>query len=156
MVILVSFGAWQSQVPHPSAVMAGDNALSIVALKYRFANRRHSPLYSSAVQHRSATLPDLQPEVLSMTTISSRVAATAFASLLLVSSAFAQTTAPATPAPAATPAPKMAPAEKKAEKPARTAASLECSKEADAKGLKGKERKKFRSECKKTAAEKAK
>jgi psiF repeat len=154
MVILVSFGAWQSQVPHPSAVMAGDNALSIVALKYRFANRRHSPLYSSAVQHRSATLPDLQPEVLSMTTISSRVAATAFASLLLVSSAFAQTTAPA--APAATPAPKMAPAEKKAEKPARTAASLECSKEADAKGLKGKERKKFRSECKKTAAEKAK
>jgi len=78
-----------------------------------------------------------------MTTISSRVAATAFASLLLVSSAFAQTTAPATPAPAATPAPKMAPAEKKAEKP-RTAASLECSKEADAKGLKGKERKKFR------------
>ena len=87
-----------------------------------------------------------------MTTISSRVAATAFASLLLVSSAFAQTTAPATPAPAT---PKMAPAEKKAEKP-RTAASLECSKEADAKGLKGKERKKFRSECKKAAADKAK
>ena len=87
-----------------------------------------------------------------MMTISSRVAATAFASLLLVSSAFAQTTAPATPAPAT---PKMAPAEKKAEKP-RTAASLECSKEADAKGLKGKERKKFRSECKKAAADKAK
>jgi hypothetical protein len=89
-----------------------------------------------------------------MTTISSRMAAIAFASLLLVSSAFAQTTAPA--APAATPAPKMAPAEKKAEKPARTAASIECSKEADAKGLKGKERKKFRSECKKAAAGKAK
>ncbi len=89
-----------------------------------------------------------------MTTISSRVAATAFASMLLVSSAFAQTTAPATPAPA--PAPKMAPAEKKADKPARTAASLECSKEADTKGLKGKERKKFRSECKKAAADKAK
>ena len=89
-----------------------------------------------------------------MTTISSRVAATAFASMLLVSSAFAQTTAPATPAPA--PAPKMAPAEKKAEKPARTAASLECSKEADAKGLHGKERKKFRSDCKKGAAPKAK
>ena len=86
-----------------------------------------------------------------MTTISSRVAATAFASLLLMGSAFAQTTAPATPAPAT----KMAPAEKKAEKP-RTAASLECSKEADAKGLKGKERKKFRSECKKAAADKAK
>src|SRR6266576_6851675 len=149
MVILVSFGAWQSQVPHPSAATAGDNELSIVALKYHFANPRRSSLYSSAVQHRSATLPDLQPEVLSMMTISSRVAATAFASLLLVSSAFAQTTAPATPAPATTP--KMAPAEKKAEKPARTAASLECSKEADAKGLKGKERKKFRSECKKAA-----
>jgi hypothetical protein len=153
MVILFSFGAWQSQVPHPSAATAGDNELSIVAQKYHFANPRRSLLYSSAVQHRSATLPDLQPEVLSMMTISSRVAATAFASLLLVSSAFAQTTAPATPAPA--PAPKMAPAEKKAEKP-RTAASLECSKEADAKGLKGKERKKFRSECKRAAADKAK
>lgn len=89
-----------------------------------------------------------------MTTISFRVAATAFASILLMSSAFAQTTAPATPAPTATPAPKMAPAEKKAEKP-RTAASLECSKEADAKGLHGKERKKFRSECKKAAKDAA-
>ena len=60
-------------------------------------------------------------------------------------------TAPAaksdTAAPAAT--------DKKAEKP-HTAASLECSKEADAKGLHGKERKKFRSECKKDAASKAK
>ena len=83
--------------------------------------------------------------------ISSRAVATAFASLLLMSSAFAQTTAPATPAPTT----KAAPAEKKAEKP-RTAASLECSKEADAKGLHGKERKKFRSECKKAAADKAK
>jgi len=83
-----------------------------------------------------------------MKTVSSRVAATAIASLFLLSPAFAQTTAPA-----ATPAPKMAPAEKKMEKP-RTAASLECSKEADEKGLKGKERKKFRSECKKTAADK--
>ena len=95
-----------------------------------------------------------------MMTIYARAAATAFASLLLMSSAFAQTTTPATPAPAATPAaPKMAPAEKaekKAEKPARTAASLDCSKEADAKGLKGKERKKFRAECKKAGAEKAK
>jgi hypothetical protein len=34
-------------------------------------------------------------------------------------------------------------------KPVRTAKSLECSKQADAKGLHGKERKKFRSECKK-------
>jgi hypothetical protein len=31
----------------------------------------------------------------------------------------------------------------------RTAKSLECSKQADAKGLHGKERKKFRSQCKK-------
>jgi psiF repeat len=81
-----------------------------------------------------------------MMTISSRVAATAVASLLLMGSAFAQTT---TPAPAA----KAAPAEKKAEKP-RTAASLECSKEADTKNVHGKDRKKFMSECKKAAAEK--
>ena len=89
-----------------------------------------------------------------MMTISSRAAATAFASLLLISSAFAQTAAPTTPAPAAKTAP-MAPAEKKAEKP-RTAASLECSKEADTKGVHGKERKKFMSDCKKTASDKAK
>ena len=97
-----------------------------------------------------------------MMTLSCRVAATAVACLLLMSAAFAQTTAPATPAPAAKSAPakaepaaKMAPAEKKAAKP-RTAASLECSKEADTKGLHGKERKKSMSECKKAAADKAK
>jgi hypothetical protein len=84
-----------------------------------------------------------------MMKISSRAAAIALASLLLTGSAFAQTTAPATPAPAtAAPAAKAEPAEKKAEKP-RTAVSLECSKQADTKGLKGKERKTFRSECKK-------
>ncbi len=40
----------------------------------------------------------------------------------------------------------------KAKEPAkpRTAESIECSKEADAKGLHGKERKTFRAECKKT------
>lgn len=76
-----------------------------------------------------------------MMTISSRALATAFASLLLVGSAFAQTAAPA------------AKSEMKAPV-VHTAASLECSKEADAKGLHGKERKKFRSECKKAAAEK--
>ena len=76
-----------------------------------------------------------------MMTISSRAAATAVASLLLISSAFAQTTAPA--AKSDTKAPMV-----------HSAASLECSKEADAKGLHGKERKKFRSECKKAAAEK--
>jgi hypothetical protein len=85
-----------------------------------------------------------------MMTLSSRAVATAFASLLLMGSAFAQTPAPATPAPAA----KMAPAEKKAEKP-RSAASLECSKEADTKTLHGKERKKFMSECKKAAKDAA-
>ena len=87
-----------------------------------------------------------------MMTLSSRAAATAIASLLLMGSAFAQTPAPtATPAaPAAAPA---APAAKMDKKPVvHTAASLECSKEADAKGLHGKERKKFRSECKKGAA----
>ena len=81
-----------------------------------------------------------------MMTISSRAAVTAIASLFLISSAFAQTTSPATTAPAA----KAAPAQKRAEKP-RTAASLECSKEADTKGVHGKERKKFMSECKRGA-----
>ena len=82
-----------------------------------------------------------------MTTISSRAIATAFASMLLMSSAFAQTAAPA---PAAAPAAK---ADTKAPV-VHSAASLECSKEADAKGLHGKDRKKFRSECKKAAADK--
>ena len=88
-----------------------------------------------------------------MTKISSLATATAVSLLLLMGAASAQTTAPAKTD--ATKTETKAPAEKKAEKP-RTAASLECSKEADAKGLKGKERRKFRSECKKTAAEKAK
>ena len=84
-------------------------------------------------------------------TIASRVAVAAVASLLLTGAAFAQT------APAAktdTKTDTMAPTDKMA-KP-RTAESVECSKEADAKGLKGKERKKFRSECKKEAADKMK
>jgi len=81
-----------------------------------------------------------------MITMSSRAASLALAaSLLFAGAAFAQTST----APAAAPAA----AEKKAEKP-RTAASLECSKEADAKGLHGKERKKFRSDCKKEQAAK--
>ena len=87
-----------------------------------------------------------------MTKISSLATATAV-SLLLMGAASAQTTAPAKTE--ATKTEAKAPAEKKAEKP-RTAASLECSKEADAKGLHGKERKKFHSECRKAAAEKAK
>lgn len=80
-----------------------------------------------------------------MTTISSRAIATVFASLMLVGTAFAQTAA--TPAPAI-PATKSAPTAAKAE---RSAISLECSKQADAKGLHGKERKKFRSACKRDA-----
>jgi len=87
-----------------------------------------------------------------MTKISSLATATAVVSLLLMGAASAQTTAPAKTE--ATKTEAKAPAEKKAAKP-RTAASLECSKEADAKGLHGKERKKFRSECKKAAAAKA-
>ena len=89
-----------------------------------------------------------------MTKLSSLATATALVSVLLMGTAFAQTTAPAAKDSTRTEAPKAetkAPAEKKQ----RTAASLECSKEADAKGLHGKERKKFRSECKKAAADKA-
>ncbi|HLX15011.1 MAG TPA: PsiF family protein [Bradyrhizobium sp.] len=83
-----------------------------------------------------------------MTTISSRAVAAAFASLLLFASpVLAQT--PAAKSDSAAPAAT----DKKAAKP-RSAESLECSKQADAKGLHGKERKKFRSECKKAAAEK--
>ena len=93
-----------------------------------------------------------------MTKLSSLVTATALASLLLIGAASAQTAAPAKPEATKTEVTKTetkAAGEKKAEKP-RTAASLECSKEADAKGLHGKERRKFRSECKKAAAAKAK
>jgi psiF repeat len=80
-----------------------------------------------------------------MMTISSRAAVAAFASLMLMGSAFAQgTTAPA-----------AAPKTEKAEK-AHTPESLECSKQADEKGLHGKERKKFRSECKRQAKDGAK
>jgi psiF repeat len=78
-----------------------------------------------------------------MMPISSRAVATAFASLLLMGAAFAQT--PDTAAKTGTKAPMV-----------HSAASIECSKEADAKGLHGKERKKFRSDCKKEAAGKAK
>src|SRR5437870_6989012 len=86
--------------------------------------------------------------------IASRAAVAALASLLLAGTAFAQT-APAAKTDAKTDAKKsdtMAPTDKMA-KP-HSAESVECSKEADAKGLHGKERKKFRSECKKEAADK--
>src|SRR5215472_8609949 len=77
--------------------------------------------------------------------LSSLFAAAAVASLLLAGPAFAQTATKSETA-----APKMT-------KP-HSAASIECSKEADAKGLHGKARKKFRAECKRNAmaGEKAK
>jgi psiF repeat-containing protein len=66
-----------------------------------------------------------------------------------VGAAFAQAPAPApsTPAPAAAPAAaaKMSPDDKKA-------VSKSCSDQANAKGLHGKARKKFRSDCKHTGA----
>ena len=89
-------------------------------------------------------------------TITSRTAVAALASLLLAGSAFAQT-APAAKTDTKMESKKsdtMAPTDKMA-KP-HTPESIECSKEADAKGLHGKERKKFRSECKKAAADKPK
>jgi hypothetical protein len=86
-------------------------------------------------------------------TISSRAAIAALASLLLAGTAYAQTAAPA--AKTDTKTETMAPTDKKAAK-MQTPESLECSKEADAKGLHGKERKKFRSECKKAAMDKPK
>jgi len=104
--------------------------------------------HSCAVQHHGATVaPSINPEVFLMTN-SSRLAAALGASLLLFATpVFAQSTA--APAAKSDTAAPMA----KTSKP-RTAESLECSKEADAKGLHGKERKKFRSECKKAAADK--
>ena len=79
-----------------------------------------------------------------MMTLSSRAVTAAFACLLLASTALAQTAT----APAAAPATTAAP--KKAEKP-KSPESIECSKQADEKGLHGKERKKFRSDCLKEA-----
>ena len=71
-------------------------------------------------------------------TIRMFLAAISTVALLSTGVAYAQSAAPDKPAAAA-----------KAKAP-RSAKSLECSKQADAKGLHGKERKKFRSECKKT------
>jgi invasion protein IalB len=86
--------------------------------------------------------------------LSTRMAVAAVASLLLAGSAFAQTAPAAAPAAktdtAAPAADKAAPTDKKV----HSAISLECSKQADEKGLKGKERKKFRRECKKAGADK--
>lgn len=71
-----------------------------------------------------------------------KIAAVAAAVALMTGTAFAQT-------PAAKPTPKAA-VTKPAKAPvARTAKSLDCSKQADAKGLHGKPRKSFMSTCKK-------
>lgn len=79
------------------------------------------------------------------------ILAAAALAFLMGAPAFAQTAAPAPAKPAAaTPAPaKAAPA--KAAPKARSQESLDCSKQADAKGLHGKERKKFRADCMKAA-----
>ena len=74
----------------------------------------------------------------------SRATSAAIATIMLAGSAFAQTAAPAVAPNSKLPTTK-APV-------VHTEASLECSKEADAKGLHGKDRKKFRSECKRTNA----
>ena len=85
-------------------------------------------------------------------TILSRATAIAFASVLLMGTAMAQNAQPSTSAPAA-PAAKSETMAKPAAKP-RTPESLECSKEADEKGLHGKERHKFMGSCKKAAKSK--
>ena len=98
-----------------------------------------------------------------MTKISPLITATAIAALFFMGAASAQTAAPAKTEAPKTEAPKAeapktetkAPAPKKAERP-RTPGSLECSKLADEKGLRYKERKKFRSACKKEFADKEK
>ena len=77
-------------------------------------------------------------------TLASRLVAVALVSLLASGTALAQTAAPAAKTDATATADKKAPKE-------RSAASLECSKQADAKSLHGKERKIFRSECVKSA-----
>jgi hypothetical protein len=82
-------------------------------------------------------------------TFFSRTLGTAFVCCLLAGPTFAQAPAPA-PAAKTTPAPA---AKTKAEKP-RSAVSIDCSKQADAKGLHGKERHKFRSKCTRDAAKK--
>jgi hypothetical protein len=70
------------------------------------------------------------------------ILAAAFGVGLLFSGAAYALDAAATPTPSATAAAKP-------DQAAREARSQECSKEADAKGLHGKERKKFREKCKK-------
>jgi len=82
--------------------------------------------------------------------ITTLAAAAAMTALLMGGAAFAQTygTPPAADA-AAPAAPAAAPAAPAAAPAVHSAKSVECSKEADAKGLHGEPRRKFRAECKK-------
>jgi hypothetical protein len=109
-------------------------------------------ILGSASQREVAPLLSILTGVLMK--LSPLFAAAAAATLLLAGPAFAQSTAaPAAKSETAAPAKTM----KKMSK-ARSPESMECSKQADAKGLHGKERKKFRSDCIKNAkaGEKAK
>jgi ribosomal protein L12E/L44/L45/RPP1/RPP2 len=110
----------------------------------------HVPIIHVAFSNASRlSRPSQFPqEECSTMTLTSRLAVVALASLLATGTAFAQTAAPA--AKTDTKTTTAAPMDKKAPKE-HSAESLECSKQADAKGLHGKERKKFRSECIKTA-----
>ena len=76
--------------------------------------------------------------------ISTLISSLAVSAFLSIGAAYAIDAAPAPAKPAA--APMAAPM---AAGTTHSAKSIECSKEADAKGLHGKERKKFREECKK-------
>jgi psiF repeat len=93
-------------------------------------------------------LADIQLGKILTMKIIALVTSAAMTACLLGGAAFAQTAAPAPAADAATP--KAAPA--KAAPVQHSAQSLECSKQADAKGLHGSERKKFRATCIKSAA----
>jgi hypothetical protein len=79
----------------------------------------------------------------------------AFALAMLISGASFALDAAATPTPtptptmAAKPTPAATPTASPVDAAAKAAKAAECSKEADAKGLTGKERKKFRAACKK-------
>lgn len=83
-----------------------------------------------------------------MNTISAKFLAAAAALALTAGVALAQTTAPA---PSTTPAAKTTPAPTTkatgGQKKASTPEGIECSAQADAKGLKGKPRKSFRTKC---------
>jgi hypothetical protein len=79
-----------------------------------------------------------------------KILVAALVSAFCASAALAQTTPPAAPAPTAKTTPKA-----KAPAKPRSAESIECSKQADAKGLHGKPRKTFRAKCMKDMKKKS-